>query len=387
MLYILKWERITLAIYLDNSATTPLCESAKKKIAYMLDECWANPSSIHHLGVRAKDELDNARKIIAEKISAREDEVYFTSGGTESNNIAIFGAVQKLRKRGNKIITSSVEHPSVENCMKALETQGFNVVRLPVDKSGKINIQDLIKEVDEKTILVSIMFVNNESGAINPIQLIRKAVLMKNSPALIHCDAVQAFGKMPIKVQKLGVDLMSISSHKIHGPKGAGALFVRKGVNIVSPVSGGGQEKGLRSGTEAMPAICGFAAAAEEITEIEKNLENVKFLRDNFVEKLKSIDSVVINSAHDALPYIVNFSVVGIPSQPMINFLSEREIYVSGGSACAKGHRSTALVNAGLTPERIDSAIRVSLSKYNTVEELELTAENIALAVKMLRRV
>jgi len=376
-----------LAIYLDNSATTPLCESAKKKIAYMLDECWANPSSIHHLGVRAKDELDNARKIIAEKISAREDEVYFTSGGTESNNIAIFGAVQKLRKRGNKIITSSVEHPSVENCMKALETQGFNVVRLPVDKSGKINIQDLIKEVDEKTILVSIMFVNNESGAINPIQLIRKAVLMKNSPALIHCDAVQAFGKMPIKVQKLGVDLMSISSHKIHGPKGAGALFVRKGVNIVSPVSGGGQEKGLRSGTEAMPAICGFAAAAEEITEIEKNLENVKFLRDNFVEKLKSIDSVVINSAHDALPYIVNFSVVGIPSQPMINFLSEREIYVSGGSACAKGHRSTALVNAGLTPERIDSAIRVSLSKYNTVEELELTAENIALAVKMLRRV
>ncbi len=376
-----------MAIYLDNSATTPLCESAKKKIAYMLDECWANPSSIHHLGVRAKDELDNARKIIAEKISAREDEVYFTSGGTESNNIAIFGAVQKLRKRGNKIITSSVEHPSVENCMKALETQGFNVVRLPVDKSGKINIQDLIKEVDEKTILVSIMFVNNESGAINPIQLIRKAVLMKNSPALIHCDAVQAFGKMPIKVQKLGVDLMSISSHKIHGPKGAGALFVRKGVNIVSPVSGGGQEKGLRSGTEAMPAICGFAAAAEEITEIEKNLENVKFLRDNFVEKLKSIDSVVINSAHDALPYIVNFSVVGIPSQPMINFLSEREIYVSGGSACAKGHRSTALVNAGLTPERIDSAIRVSLSKYNTVEELELTAENIALAVKMLRRV
>lgn len=376
-----------MAIYLDNSATTPLCESAKRKIAYMLDECWANPSSIHHLGVRAKDELDNARKIIAEKISAREDEVYFTSGGTESNNIAIFGAVQKLRKRGNKIITSSVEHPSVENCMKVLENQGFNVVRLPVDKSGKINIQDLIKEVDEKTILVSIMVVNNESGAINPVQLIKKAVMMKNSPALIHCDAVQAFGKLPIKVQKLGVDMMSISSHKVHGPKGAGALFVRKGVNIVSPVSGGGQERGLRSGTEAMPAICGFAAAAEEITDVEKNLENVKLLRDNFVEKLKSIDSVVINSADDALPYIVNFSVVGIPSQPMINFLSEREIYVSGGSACAKGHRSTALVNSGLTPERIDSAIRVSLSKYNTAEELELTAENIALAVKMLRRV
>lgn len=376
-----------MAIYLDNSATTPLCESAKKKIAYMLDECWANPSSIHHLGVKAKDELDKARKIIAEKISSREDEIFFTSGGTESNNIAIFGAVEKLKKRGNKIITSSIEHPSVENCMKVLETKGFNVVRLPVGENGAINIQDLIREVDEKTILISVMLVNNELGAINPVQLIKKAVMMKNSPAFIHCDAVQGFGKLPIKVQKLGVDLMSISSHKIHGPKGAGALFVRKGVSIVSPVSGGGQEKGLRSGTEAMPAICGFAAAAEEITEIENNLENVKKIRDGLIEKLEKIDGVVINSKKDALPYIINFSVTGIPSQPMINFLSEREIYVSGGSACAKGHRSTALLGAGITPERIDSAIRVSLSRFNTDDELDTLAENILLATKTLRRV
>ncbi|MBQ7957755.1 MAG: cysteine desulfurase [Clostridia bacterium] len=376
-----------MAIYLDNSATTPLCESAKKKIAYMLDECWANPSSIHHLGVQSKEELDKSRKIIAEKISAREDEVFFTSGGTESNNIAIFGAVEKLKKRGNKIITSSIEHPSVENCMKSLENKGFDVVRLPVGENGAINIQDLIREVDEKTILISVMLVNNELGAINPVQLIKKAVMMKNSPALIHCDAVQGFGKLPIKVQKLGIDLMSISSHKIHGPKGAGALFVRKGVNIVSPVYGGGQEKGLRSGTEAMPAICGFAAAAEEITEIENKLEAVKVLRDGLVEKLEKIDGVVMNSKKDALPYIINFSVIGIPSQPMINFLSEREIYVSGGSACAKGHRSTALLGAGITPERIDSAIRVSLSRFNTEEELDILAENILLATKTLRRV
>ena len=376
-----------MAVYLDNSATTPLCESAKKKIAYILDECWGNPSSIHHLGVCAKDELDKARKIIAGKISAREDEVFFTSGGTESNNIAIFGAAEKLKKRGNKIITSSIEHPSVENCMKVLENKGFNVVRLPVSENGAINIQDLIKEVDEKTILISVMLVNNELGSINPVHLIKKAVMMKNSPALIHCDAVQGFGKLPVKVQKLGVDLMSISSHKVHGPKGAGALFVRKGVNIVSPVSGGGQEKGLRSGTEAMHAICGFAAAAEEITEIEKNLENVKLLRDRLTENLENIDGVVINSKKDALPYIINFSVEGIPSQPMISFLSEREIYVSGGSACAKGHRSTVLLGAGITPERIDSAIRVSLSRYNTQEELDKLAENILLATKTLRRV
>ncbi len=376
-----------MSIYLDNSATTPLCEKAKEKIAYVLDECWANPSSIHHLGVVAKDELDNARKIIASKISAREDEVFFTSGGTESNNIAIFGAAQKLSRRGNKIITTAIEHPSVENAMKCLENKGFNVVRLPVDEGGKINIQDLIREVDEKTILVSVMLVNNELGSINPVGLIKKAVMMKKSPALIHCDAVQAFGKIPLKVEKLGVDLMSISSHKIHGPKGAGALYIRKGVNIVSPVYGGGQENGIRSGTEAMPAICGFAAAAEELTDIEKNLENVKSLRDTFVKKLESLEGIEVNSKPDSLPYIVNFSAMGIPSQPMINYLSEREIYVSGGSACAKGHRSTALVETGLSPKRIDSAIRVSLSRFNTEGELNVVYENISNALKELRKV
>lgn len=378
---------MTLGIYLDNSATTPLCESAKKKIAYILDECWGNPSSIHHLGVLAKEELDGARKIIAKSLSCREDEIFFTSGGTESNNIAVFGATEKMARRGNKIITTSAEHPSVENAMKALENKGFNVVRLPVDENGSINIQDLIKELDEKTILVSVMLVNNELGSINPVQLIKKAVMMKNSPALIHCDAVQGFGKLPIKAEKLGVDLMSISSHKIHGPKGAGALYIRKGVNIVSPVSGGGQEKGIRSGTEAMPAVCGFAAAAEELTDIEKNLQSMKVLRDNFVNKLGKIQGIKINSKNNALPYIVNFSVRGIPSQPMINYLSEREIYVSGGSACAKGHRSHVLLAAGLSPEDIDSAVRVSLSRFNTEEELDILCENISNALKELRKV
>lgn len=376
-----------LSIYLDNSATTPLCESAKKKMDFILDECWGNPSSIHHMGVIAKDELDNARKIIANKISCREDEVFFTSGGTESNNIAIFGVAEKMARRGNKIVTTSAEHPSVENAMKALENKGFNVVRLPVGENGSINIQDLIGEVDEKTILVSVMLVNNELGSINPVQLIKKAVMMKKSPALIHCDAVQGFGKLPVKPDKMGVDLMSISSHKIHGPKGAGALYIRKGVNIVSPVYGGGQEKGIRSGTEAMPAVCGFAAAAEELTDIEKNLESMKELRDDFVNKLEKIEGIKINSKKDSLPYIVNFSAKGIPSQPMINYLSEREIYVSGGSACAKGHRSHVLLAAGLSPEDIDSAIRVSLSRFNTEEELDILCENISNALKELRKV
>lgn len=376
-----------VGIYLDNSATTPLCESAKKKIAYVLDECWGNPSSIHHLGVVAKDELDAARATLANKISCREDEIYFTSGGTESNNIAVFGAAEKMSRRGRKIITTSVEHPSVENAMKALEKKGFDVVRLPVGENGSINIADLIEEADEKTILVSVMLVNNELGSINPVQLIKKALLRKNSPALVHCDAVQGFGKLPINAEKLGVDLMSISSHKVHGPKGAGALYIRKGVNIVSPVCGGGQERGIRSGTEALPAICGFAAAVGEIDGIEENLERMKKIRNAFSERLESIDGVFLNSPKDALPYIVNFSVEGIPSQPMINYLSQREIYVSGGSACAKGHRSGTLLNVGLPVDRIDSAIRVSLSRYNTQEELDILCDNICGALKELRKI
>ncbi len=376
-----------MGVYLDNSATTPLCESAKEKIKYMLEDCWANPSSIHHLGVKAKDELDLARKSVAEKLSCREDEIFFTSGGTESNNIAILGAVNKLSRRGNKIITSSSEHPSVENLMKHLESKGFCVVRLPSGEDGKIDIQDLVSELDDSTILISVMYVNNELGSINDISLIKRVVKAQRSPALIHCDAVQAFGKIAINPEKLGVDLMSISSHKIHGPKGAGALYVRKGLQISPTVFGGGQEKGMRSGTEAMPAVCGFGAAVNALGDIKKTYENVKSVRDYLVEKLKKIDGITMNSSDSALPYIVNFSAVGIPSQPMINYLSEREIYVSGGSACAKGHRSETLVNAGLTPQRIDSAIRVSLSRFNTKEEMDILAQNLQNALKELYKV
>lgn len=380
-------EEKALSIYLDNSATTPLCENAKKKMRYMMDECWANPSSVHHLGVKAKEELDISRSIIAKSLSCREDEIFFTSGGTESNNSAILGAVGKLSRRGNKIITSSTEHPSVENVMKHLEAKGFEVVRLPVGEDGRIDIQDLVREFDDNTILVSIMYVNNELGSINDIQLIKKVVKAKRSPALIHCDAVQAFGKIAIKPEMLGVDLMSISSHKIHGPKGAGALYIRKGLQLSPLVFGGGQERGMRSGTEAMPNLCAFGAAAEELGDIKKTYEKVKSVRDYLVEKLKNIDGIVLNSSDNALPYIVNFSAVGIPSQTMINYLSEREIYVSGGSACAKGHRSETLVNAGFTPERIDSAIRVSLSRYNTKEEMDVLSDNLKDAINNLYKV
>ena len=376
-----------MCIYLDNSATTPICENAKQKMLRALDESWGNPSSFHKKGIEALTLLDEARKTVSEKLGAESEEIYFTSGGTVSNNIAVFGAVKANARKGRKIVTTSVEHPSVEKAMKVLENIGYEVVRLKVDGNCQMSKKDILDVIDENTVLVSMMYVNNEVGAIFPVEFLRKAVKTKNSPALIHCDAVQAFGKTDIDVKKLGVDLLTVSSHKINGPKGAGALFVRKGVRIVSPIVGGGQEGDICPGTQGMPAISGFCAAAQEIDDnIIKRLCDIRILRDSFIEKLLKTDGVKINSPSDGLPYIVNFSVDGIPSQPMITFLSQNGVCVSGGSACAKGHRSPTLTAMGLPVERIDSAIRVSMSKNTTLSELEQTARLIERAVGTLRK-
>lgn len=353
---------------------------------YAMDESWGNPSSFHKKGIDALALLDDARKTVAKKLGAESEEIYFTSGGTLSNNIALFGAAKALSRKGSKIVTTSVEHPSVEKAMRSLENNGFEVVRLKVDDECKISKKDILDAIDEKTVLVSMMLVNNEVGAIMPVEFIKKAVRSKNSPALIHCDAVQALGKLDVDVNKLGVDLMSVSSHKINGPKGAGALYVRKGVRIVSPVVGGGQEGDICPGTQATPAIAGFFGAAQEIGDVQGHLDKAKELKKEFESELLKIGSVKINSPSDALPYIVNFSVEGIPSQPMITFLSQHGICVSGGSACAKGHRSPTLSAMGLSVERIDSAIRVSMSKNTSWEELQKTVSCIELAVKTMRK-
>lgn len=376
-----------MSIYLDNSATTPLCSEAKNAVISALDDSFANPSSLHHRGINALSLLENSRKSVSDKLGCSPEEIYFTAGGTYSNNIAVFGAVSALRRKGNKIITSAVEHPSVENVMKKLENDGFNVVRIPVDCFGNVNKADIINEIDDKTILVSMMLVNNELGSILPVRDIKKYITMKKSPALLHCDAVQGFGKININAKTFGADLISVSSHKIHGPKGAGALYIKKGTRIVSPLLGGGQEKDISPGTQALPAIAGFGAAAEMLEkDCSQSLEKAKELRDYLVNELKKIDSVYINSGDDALPYIVNISVLGIPSQPMINFLSENGICVSGGSACSKGHRSSVLSNTGLSSERIDSAIRISMSRYTTKDELTTLVQFIDKATKTLRK-
>lgn len=374
-----------MTAYLDNSATTKPCKAAKDRMLFAIDECWGNPSSLHAKGIDADMLLLDAKKCVAKTLCASEKEIFFTSGGTESNNLAIFGAANAMKRRGNKIITDTIEHPSVLNCFDKLEGEGFTVVKIGVDKNGLIDLEQLESEIDEKTILVSIMAVNNEVGTIEPVDKIKAIIKRKNSPALFHVDAVQAFGKVPISVKKLGADLMSISSHKIHGPKGVGAIYVKEGTRLTPRTYGGSQQSGLRPGTEPMVAISGFYGAIEALN-IKKSLDEVTTLRDSFVEKLKQLPGVSINSPENALPYIVNVSLEGLRSETVLNLLSSMGIFISSGSACAKGHKSHVLSAMGLSDRQIDSALRVSLSRFTTENELDYFIEGITKALSTLMK-
>lgn len=371
--------------YLDNSATTRVCPEAIDRMLDCMKNNWGNPSSLHERGMMAEELLEQARKGVAQQIGSEPSEVIFTSGGTQSNNIAVFGAVEAAKRRGNKIITSAVEHPSVMKAADRLESEGYEVVRLSVDRFGRVDLEQLKRELNEKTVLVSVMAVNNELGTLEPIKEISALIKKSGCPALFHVDAVQAFGKIPLSVRALGVDLMSISSHKIHGPKGAGALYVRKGVRLVSPVVGGGQEREIRPGTEPMPAIAGFYGAVGAL-ETQKSLEKITALRDKTVEKLQKMDGVLLNSPEDALPYIINISLPGLPSEAVLNLLSNMNIYVSSGSACAKGHKSPVLTAAGLPNERINSSLRISFSRFTEETEIEMLLNGINKALSTLRR-
>ncbi|MBO5184790.1 MAG: cysteine desulfurase, partial [Clostridia bacterium] len=372
-----------LEVYLDNSATTKPCPGARKRLLEAVDLLWGNPSSLHQKGLEAQLLLEGARAFIAKCLSCRESELYFTSGGTESNNLAVFGAANAMKRKGKRIVVSSVEHPSVSRAFDKLESDGFTVVRLPVDRFGVVPVEEIENAVDESTVLVSMMAVNNELGSVEPVEALSRIVKEKHSPALIHVDAVQAFGKLPLNVKKLGVDLMSVSAHKIHGTKGAGALFVKDSVHLAPHIFGGGQEKNVRPGTEPLPAIAAFFGAAEEL-DIKKSLPAVTALRDGFVKKLSALDGVVINSGENALPYIVNISLPGRPAEAVLNFLSSRGIYVSSGSACAKGHRSPTLTAAGLESERVNSSLRISLSRFTTADELDFCLEGIEEALRAI---
>lgn len=373
-----------MEIYLDNSATTKVSVRAAEKMNEIFLSTYGNPSSLHSMGLEAEHELKNAGKVIAASIGATENEIIFTSGGTEANNLAVIGAARARRKRGNKIVTTMIEHSSVYEACRALIDEGFEVVFLKPDEQGHISQDELLEAVDEKTILVSMMYVNNEVGSVLPVKSVQRIIKKKKAPALFHCDAVQAYGKLPIKVSALGCDLLTISAHKVHGPKGCGALYIKKGTHIKPLVYGGEQGRKLRPGTEPLPLICGFAEAVSEIRELSAREKYVRELRDRTLSGLLDIEGVVPNSPEDALPYILNVSAVGIRSETMLHFLEKKNIYVSSGSACAKGKKSHVLTAMGLNDKRADSALRISFSHDSTPEEADALINAVREGVQTL---
>ena len=371
--------------YFDNSATTKPCPEAAGAVTEALTECWGNPSSLHRLGVEAHRRVQTARQQLARALGCEPDRVFFTAGGTEADNWALFSAAQRLGKRGKHIVTTRIEHHAVLHPMKELEARGFEVTYLSPDGLGNISLEALKAALRADTILVSVMMVNNEVGSVMPIQSMAKLVHRSCPNALFHTDAVQGFLKIPFRASSLDADLISVSSHKIHGPKGVGALYIRKGLSLPPYLHGGGQESGYRSGTEAVPNILGFGAACEAgSVRLREDLARETALRELLIEKLTAIEGVVINGAHQA-PHIVSFAVPGVRSQGIINALQDREVYVSAGSACAKGHRSHVLEAMGLPPEIIDSSVRASLSRFTTEEEVDLLARAVEEAAEQLK--
>lgn len=358
--------------YLDNSATTAVSRPVAELVLQMMTEDYGNPSSLHRKGFTAERAMAEARERIAGVLHCSREEVIFTSGGTESNNIALLGAAHAQKRRGRRIVTTAIEHHSVLAAAEALQREGFEVVFVAPEANGVISPEAFAAACDENTILASCMMVNSETGAINDIKAIAAAAHRKNPALIFHTDCVQAFCKLPIQPAKLGVQLISMSGHKIHAPKGTGALYVAKGIRLCAPLFGSAQEKGLRPGTENVPGIAGLGLAAELMNSKQtENYAHFQELRAHLITKLQQIGDVCINSAPDAAPYIVNLSVAGIRSEVMIHYLEQFGIYVSSGSACAKGARSHVLTAMGLSADRIDSAVRVSMTDTTTEAELD----------------
>ena len=369
--------------YLDNSATTMVSPEAAKKALEMMTEVFANPSSLHAFGIRAEAEVEAARKAVAAQLGCSDEEILFTSGGTEANNLALFGVAEARKRRCRKIVVSSVEHSSVIEAAKKLENDGFTVVYVAPRADGIIHPEDVAAAVGDDTSLVSVMRVNNETGAVMPVADIFEEVRDVNPDVICHTDAVQAFGKLECKVKKLGADLLTVSAHKVHAPKGCGALYIKKGVRLVPRQYGGEQQKKRRPGTEAAQTIAAFGIACEQF-DIRANAAYVRQLNDYAKEKLLAIEGVVLNSPADALPYVLNITAGRVRSETMLHHLEKREIYLSSGSACAKGKPSHVLSAMGYDKDRADSALRVSFSKYNTKEDIDALAEGIAIGLRTL---
>lgn len=380
-----------MEVYFDNAATTKVLDSVKEIVIKAMETDYGNPSALHLKGVEAEKYIKNAKKQIAKMLKAEEKEIFFTSGGTESNNLAIIGTAMANKRMGNHLITTQIEHPSVINTMKYLEEQGFRITYLPVDSNGILLLDELQKAVCEDTILVSFMYMNNEIGALEPIEEAIKVIKEKNPRTIIHSDAVQAFGKVKIYPKKIGIDLLSASGHKIHAPKGIGFLYINIKVKI-KPISyGGGQQNGLRSGTLNVPGIAGIGKAVEEIEKsLEQDIEQLYERKQEFIEGIKKIEGIKINglTGKDSAPHVVSVSFEGVRSEVLLHSLEEKGIYVSAGSACSshKASVSSTLKGIGIEKKYLDSTLRFSFSIFTTAEEIEYCLKALEELLPILHR-
>lgn len=372
-------------IYLDNSATTKPCDKAIEYMNTCLKENWGNPSSLHLLGMNAENTVTSARECVAKSICANPNEIIFTSGGTEANNTAVMSALFR-KNRGNRVITTAIEHHSVLECFKRLENSGFEVIYLKPNREGVISLEELENSLNSNTVLVSIMMVNNEVGSVEPIEQAVKLTKAKAPNAFFHCDAVQGYGKLPINVKKLGVDMLTASGHKVHAPKGIGFLYLNSKTHIPPFIVGGGQEKGMRSGTESVPLIASLQGAVEDFPNLETALKTTRLLFLYAKKRLGELPQVTFNSGDNGLPYVLNISVNGYRSETLLHFLEMKDIYVSSGSACSKGNTSYVLKEMGVNPKSIDSALRLSFSKHTAEKEIDVLYHALKEATEKLRK-
>ncbi len=380
-----------MEVYLDNSATTRCFDEVAALMTQIMCEDYGNPSSLHRKGVQAEKYIRYARDVIARNLKVNEKEIFFTSGGTESDNLALRGCAYANCRSGRHLITTQIEHPAILNTMKHLEEEGFRVTYLPVDKKGCIRLEDLERAITGETILVSIMHTNNEVGSLQPVDQAGALIKRMNPRILFHVDAVQGYGKFKIYPKKMKIDLLSVSGHKIHGPKGVGFLYVDEKVKINPIVFGGGQQNGVRSGTENVPAIAGLAKAIEVVySDLDREVEKLYQIKKAFVEGVKKIDDVIVNGHPDetGAPHVVSVSVRGVRSEVLLHALEDKGIYVSAGSACSarKPQPSVTLRAMGIEPELLGSTIRFSFSVFTTMEEINYTLQTMYDIIPMLRK-
>lgn len=376
--------------YLDNSATTKVSEAVKDIVVKTMTVDFGNPSSMHQKGVDAENYVREARERIAKTLKVDDREIYFTSGGTESNNWALIGGALANRRAGNHIITTAVEHAAVLQPLSFLQEMGFRITYLPVDEHGHISLEDLKKELCKDTILVSIMYVNNEIGAVEPVEEAAKIVKAYNPDILCHVDAIQAYGKYRIYPRKLGIDMLSVSGHKIHGPKGSGFLYIRDKAKVKPYIYGGGQQRGMRSGTENVPGAAGLGAAAmEAYTDFDAKIAKMRECKKRLIDGLNQIEGAYVVSQLEEAPQIVSCSFTGVRSEVLLHALEEKGVYVSSGSACSSNKKvpvSTVLQEIHLKPERQDSTIRFSFCDWTTTEEIDYALDCLKELLPILRR-